>query len=994
MVTRIEIAYKDSVRDALGEKIKRRLIRDLNLSVDDVRIVDVYTIDADLPEETIELIKKEGFSDPVTQVAYVGEPCPFVGDWAIEVGFKPGVTDNVGRTAKEVIEAISGYKFKEKEGVYTSHLYMIWGNVEERDVIRIAEEVLANTLIQNYRFKDRDSYIREKGMGIYVPRPVGWSSIRVEIFDTEMSLEEWMRLSKERTWALSEEEIKAIISYYRSEKVREERKNAGISENPTDVEIEAIAQTWSEHCKHKIFNATIEYEDGKRKESIRSIFRAFIVRATEEIRKKKGRGDFCLSVFADNAGVISFDRRYNIAFKVETHNTPSALDPYGGALTGIVGVNRDPFGTGKGSRLIFNTDVFCFAPPDYAGEIPPRLFHPKRVLEGVREGVEHGGNKSGIPTVNGSIVFHEGFLGKPLVFCGTCGIMPKRIKGEPSHIKGAKKGDLIVMVGGRIGKDGIHGATFSSQELSESSPTSAVQIGDPITQKRMTDFLLIARDEGLFDSITDCGAGGLSSSVGEMAKDTNGCIIYLDRPPLKYEGLSPWEILLSEAQERMTVAVPKEKIEEFLRLSEKMGVESTVIGEFTESGKFHCVYGNEVVAYIDMDFLHNGLPEMKLKAKWERRILIEDVLALPSDYNTLLLDLLRRWNICSKEYVVRQYDHEVQAQTLIKPLVGKEDDGPSDASLIRPDPKSRRGIVVSHGICPKFSFFDTYHMASCAITEAIANNIAVGGTLKRMALLDNFCWPDPVESEKNPDGKYKLAQLVRAARALYDFACLYGTPFISGKDSMKNDYIYGDIKISIPPTVLISAISIINDVKKTVTMDFKEPDSLILIVGLTLPELGGSEYFSLFGKRGNICPKVRGNLAKKIFLKIEDVIRKGLILSCHDLSDGGLGCCLAECAFSGGFGAEIDLSRVPAFNIYRDDFILFSESTNRFIISVRRENMEMVEKILRGVPYGIIGKVRKDERVIIKGQAGNLIVDLQIKELKEAWKSPFLKHFG
>jgi phosphoribosylformylglycinamidine synthase len=285
-------------------------------------------------------------------------------------------------------------------------------------------------------------------------------------------------------------------------------------------------------------------------------------------------------------------------------------------------------------------------------------------------------------------------------------------------------------------------------------------------------------------------------------------------------------------------------------------------------------------------------------------------------------------------------------------------------------------------------------MASCAITEAIANNIAVGGTLKRMALLDNFCWPDPVESEKNPDGKYKLAQLVRAARALYDFACLYGTPFISGKDSMKNDYIYGDIKISIPPTVLISAISIIDDVKKTVTMDFKEPDSLILIVGLTLPELGGSEYFSLFGKKGNICPKVRGNLAKKIFLKIEDVIRKGLILSCHDVSDGGLGCCLAECAFSGGFGAEIDLSRVPAFNIYRDDFILFSESTNRFIISVRRENMEMVEKILRGVPYGIIGRVRKDERLIIKGQAGNLIVDLELKELKEAWKSPFLKHFG
>ncbi|MCX7857240.1 MAG: phosphoribosylformylglycinamidine synthase subunit PurS [Deltaproteobacteria bacterium] len=994
MVFRIEVAYKEGIRDVLGEKIRRSLVRNFGFDIHKVTIVDVYTIDADIPEWVIERLKIDGFCDPVIQSSYVNEPCPIVGDWAIEVGFKPGVTDNVGRTAKEVIEAVSNYNFKFTEGVYTSRLYMIWGNLKEDEVKKIAEEALANVLIQNYRYKDRKRYIDEKGMGTLVPKPKGGTSMVVETFSLKMGIDSWMRLSKERTWALSEEEIRAIISYYKRNDVKEERRRIGLSEDPTDVEIEAIAQTWSEHCKHKIFNATIEYEQDGQKETINSIFKTFIVRATEEIRNKKGKRDFCLSVFTDNAGVISFNRKYNLAFKVETHNTPSALDPYGGALTGIVGVNRDPFGTGKGSKLIFNTDVFCFAPPDFEGKIPPRLFHPKRVLEGVREGVEHGGNKSGIPTVNGSITFHERFLGKPLVFCGTCGVMPKKIRGEPSYLKGAKRGDLIVMVGGRIGKDGIHGATFSSEELSESSPTSAVQIGDPITQKRMTDFLLLARDKGLYNSITDCGAGGLSSSVGEMARDTNGCVIYLDKPPLKYEGLSPWEILLSEAQERMTLAVPPQKIDAFMSLSKKMGVESTVIGEFTDTGKFHCLYRNQTVAYIDMDFLHNGLPKMILKAKWERKISEGDIPIEPTDYNQVLLDVLKRWNVCSKEYVVRQYDHEVQAQTIIKPLVGNENDGPSDASVLKPDPESNEAIVISHGICPKFSEFDTYHMAACAITEAIANNLAVGGTLKKMALLDNFCWPDPVESERNPDGSYKLAQLVRAAKALYDFAKLYGTPFISGKDSMKNDYVYGDIKISIPPTVLISALSIIDDPYKVVTMDFKEPESLIVIIGLTFPELGGSEYFGLFKKSGGIFPKVRGRLAKKIFLKLDKATNKRLFLSCHDVSDGGLACALAECAFSGGLGAEVDLSKVPVINVYTNDYILFSESANRFVVTVRERDFRAFEALFNGLPYNVVGKVRKDDRFVIKGIDGKVIINIDLKSLKDAWKSPFMAHFG
>ena len=491
------------------------------------------------------------------------------------------------------------------------------------------------------------------------------------------------------------------------------------------------------------------------------------------------------------------------------------------ALTGIVGVNRDPFGSGKGARLLFNTDIFCFAVPDYKGSVPPRLLHPRRVLDGVREGVEHGGNKSGIPTVNGSLVFDERYLGKPLVYCGTCGIMPAFINGEPSYTKRVWKGDLIVMSGGRTGKDGIHGATFSSEELSEASPTSAVQIGDPITQKRMTDFLLIARDEGLYNSITDDGAGGLSSSVGEMAQDTNGCVIDLEKAPLKYHGLDPWEILLSEAQERMTMAVSPDKIERFLDLSKKMGVLSTVLGTFTDTGKFHARFEGKTVAYLDMDFLHEGLPRMHLRAAWERKIVDENPPGEPSDYTSMLASVLGRWNVCSKQYVVRQYDHEVQAGSVIKPLTGRQNDGPTDAAVIRPDLSSMEGVAVSHGICPKYSDFDTYHMAACAIDEAVRNNIASGGSLDRMALLDNFCWCDPVASERNPDGEYKLAQLVRANKALYDYTVLFKTPCISGKDSMKNDYVNGETRISIPPTLLISAISRMRDVRKAVTMDFK-----------------------------------------------------------------------------------------------------------------------------------------------------------------------------
>ncbi len=993
MATRIEVAYREGVRDVPGEKLKARIKAELAKDVV-VHVVDVYTIDAPLDGQAIEKLTTDVFVDPVLQKGYATEPALFDADSVIEVGFKPGVTDNVGRTAREVIEAVANRTFKEEEGVYTSRMYFLKGPLSKDEIKKIAEGILANTLINRYAFKGMDDYRREGGMGISIPRVTIGHEPLVDSFDMTMDISELMSINRKRTWALSREELLAIKAYFLREDVIARRGALGLGREATDVEVEVLAQTWSEHCKHKIFNASIEYTEDGRTSTIDSLFNTYIAGSTNAIRESLGKKDFCLSVFKDNSGIIKFNDKYSLAYKVETHNTPSALDPYGGALTGIVGVNRDPFGSGKGARLIFNTDIFCFAVPDYKGAIPPRLLHPRRVLDGVREGVEHGGNKSGIPTVNGSLVFDERYLGKPLVYCGTCGIMPAFINGEPSHVKKVQMGDLIVMSGGRIGADGIHGATFSSEELSEASPTSAVQIGDPITQKRMTDFLLIARDRGLYNSITDDGAGGLSSSVGEMAEDTNGCIIDLEKAPLKYHGLDPWEILLSEAQERMTMAVSPDKIDEFLNLSRQMGVLSTVLGTFTDSGKFHARFQGKTVAYLDMDFLHHGLPRMHLRASWERKIVDEAPPFEPKDYAAMVAALLGRWNVCSKQYVVRQYDHEVQAGSVVKPLTGKENDGPTDAAVIRPDLTSMEGVVVSHGICPKYSDFDAYQMAACAIDEAIRNNIASGGSLEQMALLDNFCWCDPVASERNPDGEYKLAQLVRANKALYDYTVLFKTPCISGKDSMKNDYVNGDTRISIPPTLLISAISRMSDVRKAVTIDFKAADDLIVAVGTTRPELAGSEYFSEIGLKGNMAPKVDGKRALKTYRALMAAMKAGLIRSAHDLSDGGLAVALSESAFAGGFGAEIDLATLPQEGTFRDDYLLFSESQSRFVVTIRGEDRERIGQLFKSVPHAVIGKVTETLRLKVRGIYGATIIDSDMAPLKEAWLAPFKKLYG
>ncbi len=1015
---RIEVTSKPFLEDAIALKTKRKIRQHLNIHVDELYFVKVYLVEGEFSEDIIKTFAESALCDPVIQTYSINTPISLKldlsFDWALEIGYRPGVTDNEGKTAEEALSYILEKPLDtNKEGVYFARQFLIKGKISKETVERIAKELLANELIERWFILSKEDFLRKNGFSYPVPRVTEYFPPVVESFNLKnLSDEELLKLSQERLLALNLKEMKTIRDFFSDADFIKVRKEYGLDEAITDVELESLAQTWSEHCKHKIFNAKIFYKDLDTGKTlvIDSLFKTYIKTATEEIRKEKGEKDFCLSVFVDNAGVIKLDDKWAFSFKVETHNSPSALDPYGGALTGIVGVNRDPLGTGKGSKLIFNTDVFCFAPPDWEKPLPPRILHPRRIFEGVREGVEHGGNQSGIPTINGSIVFDPRYLGKPLVYCGTGGLLPLYIDGKPSWEKSARPGDYVVMIGGKIGKDGIHGATFSSEALHEGSPATAVQIGDPITQKKMVDFLLKARDESLYNSITDNGAGGLSSSVGEMARESGGAEIDLAKAPLKYPGLRPWEILLSESQERMTVAVPPEKLGRFLELAEKMGVLAVVLGNFTNSGYFHILYDGKTVGLLPLKFLHEGVPQLELHAEWKKpEYPLKPHVEPPENYGAVLKKILKSYNVCSKEYVVTQYDHEVQGGSVVKPLTGVNNDGPSDAGVIRYDLETESAIVVAHGICPKFSDYDTYWMVANAVDEGIRNAVCVGADLEYMAGLDNFCWCDPIESEKTPDGKYKLAQLVRANQALYAFTKAYGVPCISGKDSMKNDYLMslgldpngenpfgvgtvlpdGSLKISIPPTLLFSVVAKIPKYYLAQTMDVKNPGDLVYILGITRDELAGSEYFNLLGIKGGKVPQPDPYLNKKLYLRLRDAIYQGLIESAHDLSDGGLGVALAEKAFSGGYGISVDLTAIPYEGDLREDFILFSESAGRILVTVKKEKRKDFEDLMKELPCALIGEVTEEPVLRIKGLNGETLIEENIHELKRAWQEPF-----
>jgi phosphoribosylformylglycinamidine synthase len=991
MLRRIHVGLRPHVADTQGNNTAREIQDALGIAVNRVARIKVYTVSGLDDPELQTVLKSGALHDPVLHTASL-EPLAQDFDWLVEVGLRPGVTDNEGRTAQGILCSLLPERTASDESlrVYTSTQFLLSGDIDRGAVEHIARDLLANELIQRFDIRSRDEGADLPAVAAQVTGEAVTEVARIDL--QAMSDEELMDFSRANTLALSLEEMHAIRAYYTDPEVRGQREECGIGALPTDAEIEALAQTWSEHCKHKIFSARIDYtntETGKRS-TIDSLFKTFIAGSTKAIRAAKGDKDLCLSVFVDNAGVFRFTDDVAACVKMETHNSPSALDPYGGALTGIVGVNRDPMGTGMGSNLICNTNVFCFASPFHEDELPPRLLHPRRVLEGVREGVEHGGNKSGIPTVNGSLVFDERYLGKPLVYCGTLGTMPITQHGRANYEKYTRPGDAIVMAGGRIGKDGIHGATFSSEELHEGSPATAVQIGDPITQRKMYDFLMRARDLGLYSAITDNGAGGLSSSVGEMAEATGGCIMDLSKAPLKYDGLRPWEILLSEAQERMSMSVPQDKLDEFLALGREMDVEISVLGEFTDSGRFQVHYDGQPVADLDMKFLHEGVPQMQLEAVWERPDTGTGDLPAPDGneaHGSLLKDMLSRLNICSKEYVVRQYDHEVQGGSVIKPMVGVRRDGPSNGGVIRPVLDSERGLAVTHGICPKFSDLDTYWMMANAIDEAVRNAVAVGADPEKMVGVDNFCWCDPVQSEKTPDGKYKLAQLVRANQALAHFCSAYGVPCISGKDSMKNDYTGGGKKISIPPTVLFSVAGIVPDINACATSDFKCPDELVYILGLTHNETGGSEIASQLGVHSGRVPQVDALANMRRYKSVHQAIRRGIISACHDLSDGGLAVAAAEMAIGGRTGLEIDLGAVPVTDTDIPLLaLLYGESAGRFLVSVPADRRDAFERLMAGQHMGLLGRVQAHGEVRMT-RRNRTVLSENVEELARAFKN-------
>ena len=700
----------------------------------------------------------------------------------------------------------------------------------------------------------------------------------------------------------------------------------------------------------------------------------------------------------DNAGVARFDENNNYVITGETHNSPSNMEAYGGAITGIVGVYRDPMGTGKGARLIMGGYGYCVGPRDYDGPLKPHL-HPRRLLDGVIEGVRDGGNKSGIPTCFGQVLFHPGYLGKCLVFVTALGLMPAVVDGKPTEEKTTSPGDVVVMCGGRIGKDGIHGVTASSESFSEHTPAGHVQIGDPYTQKKMHDFLLDARDRGLVPFITDNGGGGLSSSIGESARFSNGCEVELEKAPLKYEGLDQWEIWVSESQERMTVAVGPENLDRFMELADKHEVEATVIGRYTDSGKLHITYDGKTCAYVDLDLLTSGFPQWEFDAQWispESRGLFEPVLKTPSDYNRLILDILSRPNICSKEWVIRQYDHEVQGTSVIKPLVGVDRDIPSDAAVIRPVLNSTRGLVFSQALIPQYSAIDAYHMTACVIDEAVRRLVAVGGNPEHLGGVDNFCWPNiGYHPKDNPDGRFKAAQLVRSCMALKDLCLAYKIPLLSGKDSM---YVDGHLKgaydethkVSSIGTLQFSGTSVMDDITQCVTMDAKRPGDLVYVLGETKSELGASEYYEHFGYVGLHVPKVDPEAFMAVYRALASAVSKELVSLIHGVYRGGLAVHLALSAMAGNLGMAVDLSRVPAPDDARaDDILLFSESAGRFIVSVAPENQSAFEALFDRMPLGLVGVVTQTPELVINSTNSRELARLNVPDMKNAWKKPF-----
>ncbi|HZZ28721.1 MAG TPA: phosphoribosylformylglycinamidine synthase subunit PurL [Pirellulales bacterium] len=999
-----------------------------------------YLLQGRLERPQVERLARELFADRVVEqavVSLVGEDPPvppadlagFLKNFPLGAGqgsvgpnltappqlvhvlSKPGVMDPVAQSAQAAI-ADFGLSV---EAVRTLRKFWL-ANLPAEKLPLLAAKVLANDAIEQVVIGSLKFDRLELGSD--------YAFLLVTVPLRDMDDAALRKLSRIGQLFLSLDEMQTIQAHFRQ-----------LGRDPTDAELETLAQTWSEHCSHKTLAGRIAYTGPfhgpsasvgctnyasttaastniqPQSHHFENMLKETIFAATQKIRaakKESGQDDWCVSVFQDNAGVVKFDDQYHVVFKVETHNHPSALEPYGGANTGLGGVIRDSLGTGLGAKPVASTDVFCFAPPDTpADTLPPGVLHPRRVMKGVVAGVRDYGNRMGIPTVNGAIYFDSRYLGNPLVFCGNVGLLPV----DKSH-KQPQSGDLIVAIGGRTGRDGIHGATFSSAELTSDSETlsgGAVQIGNAITEKMLLDVVLQARDRGLYTAITDCGAGGFSSAVGEMGAEL-GAYVWLDRVPLKYTGLSYTEIWISEAQERMVLSVPPANWPELKALCELENVGATAIGEFRPTGLLQLFYNDQQVAELSMQFLHDGRPPVVRTAVYtpSAEKPLESLSSNSNveaglnsiDHNNTLLKILSSLNVCSKEWVIRQYDHEVLGGSVIKPLVGIRNDGPSDAAVLRPVLNSHRGIVISCGMNPRYADFDAYHTAASAIDEAVRNCIAVGADPQRIAILDNFCWGDCEQPET-------LGSLVRAACACHDVAVALGTPFISGKDSLNNEFRFTDATgekrgLAIPPSLLISALGQVDDVRRCVTMDVKRAGNILYQVGATKNELGGSHFALVNGLSGGHVPQVDVARAKATFAALHAAIHAGCVHSCHDLSEGGLAAAAAEMAFAGGLGARLYLLEVPhevqsaeAAEVSGGlaTVLLFAESNSRFLVEVSPEYVGHFEALMGNVPHAAIGEVTAAPQlriVDVDPATDRHVVELEVAALKSAWQKPLM----
>ncbi len=849
--------------------------------------------------------------DPLLQEASWDDPSGTV----IETALLPGVTDARAVAVERAAEILG----IDLAGVASGMSYTITGSTDAAVLERLTSRLLTNPVIE------------QSSTGPLTPSFVDRTAAaddQVEIVTiTSLNEDELAELNRERGMSLDPAELQVLAKHF-----------ADAGREPTDVELETIAQTWSEHCAHKTFRAHITTTRG---DAIVPLLRQ-LRDATDAIG-----APFLRSAFVGNAGIISFSPGTTLAVKAETHNHPSAVEPFGGSNTGVGGVIRDVMGAAHHPIAI--TDILCFGPTDLPAEqLPVGVLHPRLIEAGVIAGVADYGNKIGLPTIAGAVLYDPAYTANPLVYAGCIGIA-----ADEAPLPGPQPGDLVVVLGGRTGRDGLRGATFSSATMDATTGDVAgasVQIGDPIVEKLLID--LLAEVHGLYSSITDCGAGGLSSAVGEMAEGV-GADVDVALAPLKYPGLRPWEVWLSEAQERMVLAVPPANLDSLLERCRKWAVEATVLGTFTGDGQLRVRSGAATVALLDTAFLHDGRPARSMVAELPtpRR----DVATPPScvDHAGALLALLAHPNLRSREAVVRRYDHEILGATVVRPLVGTHADGHADG-VVWARPTDVHGFAIGIGVNPWYGELDPERMAHAVVDEAIRNVVAVGADPDRVALLDNFSWGDPRREST-------LGQLVAAVQGCCDASVAHGAPFVSGKDSLNNEYLGADgQRHAVPPTLVITALAHVPDAGVVVTPDLKRSGTALVLVGRTHCEFGGSHLLKVLGT-DHLDVSVPGPDAEAParYRRVHAALRAGKVLSCHDVSEGGVVTAVAEMAIAGRFGAH--LLALPGPDPVSG---LFSESIGRLIMEVDVDDLDWLRSVIID-DMAVIGSVTDDGALVL-----------------------------